>query len=190
MATVDTAAAYAAYDQRRQFRIRLAQELSAARLDLVSADLARMANIPVWHLTVMDKVVGLVVFEAPVAADPYSAYVADDLARRVTAWFVERSAHDISNIRGKDDLHEMTAQNCYRVELKTTNALRDTANLADPGDEDADAIYIAVEDDALYVIGPNAAAIAAAFPHALSITRVGVGYLVPAPRRQPRAEPS
>lgn len=64
---------------------------------------------------------------------------------------------------------------CYCIELRTTGPLRDTANLANDA---AEAHYIDVEDGVLYAIGRDATEIAAAFPHAIRITRLGIGYVL------------
>lgn len=57
---------------------------------------------------------------------------------------------------------------CYRVELRTTNAMRDCAQVRGR--------YVDVEDGALHVVAPNVAVVAAAFPDARKIERVGVAH--------------
>jgi hypothetical protein len=67
--------------------------------------------------------------------------------------------------------------NCYRVDLPTTNGLRNTANIG--GHEIGEAKYVELEDGSLYVIAEDACDVASVFPMAISIVRVGIGFDLP-----------
>jgi len=61
--------------------------------------------------------------------------------------------------------------NCYLVELKTTNALKSTAEV--------DGDYIDVQDGHIYCLAKNLEEVAEYFPEALFVKKVGLGYIPP-----------
>ena len=69
---------------------------------------------------------------------------------------------------------KLPTQQCYRVTLPDTGTLK---NIYKMGDEKTP-YYISVEGGAVFIISPSMIEVASRFPKALSIDRIGIGYVL------------